>query len=87
MSMTLQDWFERLESDQRVIGIGEADREHEVWIFCDCRSVEAYEGLFDRLWDEGVRSLVRRGRASLWLSPATGRLNRPAGDSEAPGAT
>jgi hypothetical protein len=72
--MTLQDWFERLESDQRVIGIGEADRENEVWIFCDCRSVEAYEGLFDRLWDEGVRSLVRRGRASLWLSPATGRL-------------
>jgi hypothetical protein len=73
MSMTLQDWFERLESDQRVIGIGEADRENEVWIFCDCRSVAAYEGLFDRLWDEGVRSLVRRGRASLWLSPATGR--------------
>jgi hypothetical protein len=72
--MTLQDWFEHLESDQRVIGIGEAERHDAVWIFCDCRSVAAYEALFDRLWDEGVRSLVRRGQASLWLSPATGRL-------------
>jgi hypothetical protein len=70
--MTLQDWFEHLESDQRVIGIGEDERDGRVWIFCDCHSEAAYEGVFDRLWDEGVRSLVRRGLASLWLSPAAG---------------
>jgi hypothetical protein len=65
--MRTLDWHERLSDDCRVVAIGDAIRNGAPWVYADCRNHRACDSLFDSLWEQGRRTLARKGPAQLWL--------------------
>ena len=68
--MSLLDWHGLLRGDRRIAMLGEEKRHGEPWVFADCESAEAYESLFETLWNAGYRGMARRDEGSVWLGRA-----------------
>ena len=68
--MRTLDWHERLEGDPKVLAIGEAERDGEIWVYAECRSARACTALVAQFSRCGVLSASRKGPAQLWLERA-----------------